>query len=56
MPAAAHARLASGNSFPGLFMVQQLLPIGPMIDDIVLIWAASEQEEWRDQIVHLPVR
>jgi hypothetical protein len=55
MPAAAHARLAGGRSFPGMFMVQQTLPIGPVIEDLVLIWSSSELEEWKDQVVFLPL-
>ena len=54
MPAAAFARLTTGGTFPGLFMVQQSLPIKPVIESIVLIWSASELEEWKDQIVYLP--
>jgi hypothetical protein len=55
MPAAAYARLAGGRSFPGLFMVQQSSPIGPVIEDLVLIWSSSELEEWKDQVVFLPL-
>ena len=54
MPAAASTRLTTGGTFPGLFMVQQTLPIKPVIESILLIWSASELEEWRDQIVYLP--
>jgi hypothetical protein len=54
MPAAAYARLSTGDSFPGLFMVQQTLPIRPVIESIVLVWSASELEEWKDQVVYLP--
>lgn len=54
MPAAAYGRLAAGESFPGLFMVQQSLPIRPVIESIVLIWSASDMEEWKDQVVYLP--
>jgi hypothetical protein len=54
MPAAASTRRTSGGTFPGLFMVQQTLPIKPVIESIVLIWSASELEEWKDQIVYLP--
>jgi uncharacterized protein DUF5615 len=54
MPAAAYARLAGGRSFPGLFMVHQRTPIGPIVENLVLIWATSELEEWKDQVVFLP--
>jgi hypothetical protein len=55
MPAAAYARLSTGESFPGLLMVQQSSPVGSTIDSLVLIWAASELEEWKDQVVYLPL-
>ena len=55
MPAAAYARLAAGKSFPGLLMVQQSLPTGRVIDDLVLIWSATEIEEWQDHVVFLPL-
>ncbi|MCE9554408.1 MAG: DUF5615 family PIN-like protein [Planctomycetes bacterium] len=54
MPAAAYARLVTGQSIAGLFMIQQTLPISSVIDSVVLIWSASELEEWRDQVVYLP--
>ena len=56
MPAAAYARLSAGGSFPGLFMVQQTLPVNPVIESLVLIWSASELGEWKDQVVYLPFR
>jgi len=55
MPAAAYARLSAGKSFPGLFMVQQTSPIGRVIEDLVLIWSGTEIEEWKDQVVFLPL-
>jgi hypothetical protein len=35
-------------------MVQQTSPIGPVMENLVLIWAASDLEEWKDQVVFLP--
>jgi hypothetical protein len=55
MPAAAYTRLSAGKSFPGLFMVQQTLPIGRVIEDLVLVWSITEIEEWEDQVVFLPL-
>lgn len=55
MPAAAYARVSAGKSFPGLFMVQQTLPIGPVIDNLVLIWSETESDQWKNQVVFLPV-
>ena len=38
----------------GLFMVRQSDPMGPVID-LVLIWSASEAEEWQGQVWFLPI-
>jgi hypothetical protein len=48
------ARLEAGKSSPGLFVVSQGAPLRPVVSVIVLIWAASELSEWRDQVHHLP--
>ena len=55
MPAAAYARLSTSQSFPGLFMVPQSSPIRPAIESLLLIWSASELEEWKDRVVFLPL-
>jgi predicted nuclease of predicted toxin-antitoxin system len=49
-------RVASGKSNPGIFMVPQMGRIGEVIEALLLIWAASQAEEWRNQIVYLPFR
>ncbi len=50
-------RLAAGKSAPGLFIVpQQPAAIGDIIEWLVLVWTASQAEEWRDQVVYLPAR
>ncbi len=54
MPAAAFIRLSRGESNTGLFMAPQSSPIASIIDSLVLIWAASELEDWNDQVVFLP--
>ncbi len=55
MPAAAYGRGAKGESFLGLLMVRQSLPVGKVIDDLLLIWSATELEEWKEQVVFLPI-
>jgi hypothetical protein len=49
-------RVRSGKPMPGLFMVRQREPIGPVIEDLIMIWACSEPEEWRDRVVYLPLK
>jgi hypothetical protein len=46
--------LMSGKSSPGVFIVSQFAPIGEVIDELVLIWAASDAEEWTNRIVDIP--
>jgi hypothetical protein len=56
MPRHFRARIEAGKPAPGLFIVSQReSTIGAVIDSIVLVWAASEAEEWRNQIVYLPL-
>ena len=38
------------NSSPGVIIVSQDLDIGTAIEGLLIIWAASEAEEWRDQL------
>jgi hypothetical protein len=55
MPGHAAARLDGGQGIAGLLMVRQTQPIGPVIESLVLIWSASEAEEWQNQIRFLPL-
>lgn len=49
-------RLASGESSPGLCIVpNKPSAVGESIEWLLLVWAASQSEEWRDQIVYLPL-
>jgi predicted nuclease of predicted toxin-antitoxin system len=41
-------RVASGKSNPGIFMIPQMSRIGEIIDTLLLVWAASQAEEWRN--------
>ena len=54
MPATAYERMAEGRTIAGLRMVKQGSPIGPIVDNLLLIWSASEAEEWKNQVVSLP--
>ena len=40
---------------PGVFVSHQGDNIGVVIDNLIMIWAASDAEEWADQIVFLPL-
>lgn len=55
MSAAFHVFLAAGNRSPGLLLVPQDVPIGRAIESLVLVWVATDAEEWVDRIAWLPV-
>ena len=56
MPAAAFHRIKLGQPLAGLLMVKQSESIGSIIKSLLLIWQASELDEWKDQVVFLPIR
>jgi hypothetical protein len=43
------------RSSPGMFLVRQHAAIGVVIEDLVLIWAASDAEEWKNRILNIPL-
>jgi predicted nuclease of predicted toxin-antitoxin system len=44
----------STQSSPGLILVSQEIDIGTAIEDLLVIWVASNHEEWRDEIRFIP--
>jgi hypothetical protein len=53
--AAAYDRLAAGQPMTGLILAHQEAPVSLAIDNLVLIWSASEAEEWIGQLLFLPL-
>jgi hypothetical protein len=49
------AALQSNRSSPGVMIVAQDLDIGAAIEDLLLIWAATEATEWVDRVGYLPL-
>ncbi len=43
------------HSSPGVILVAQDLDIGAAIEDLLTIWAASDADEWRDQLGFVPL-
>lgn len=56
MPNYIRTRLLGGLHAPGLFVVDDLAPIGACIEDVIVIAECSEAAEWRDQMYYLPWR
>ncbi len=49
------ARFRETRSSPGLIVVSQELDIGAAIEDLLLIWEATDAEEWIDGLGFVPV-
>lgn len=47
--------LQARGSSPGLILVHQYFPLGEAVEELLLIWGASEAEEWQDRIVRIPM-
>lgn len=46
----------AGTHHPGGLLIPQRMATGPAIEEILLIWEASEPNEWQDRITFLPIR
>ena len=46
--------LAAGRSSPGLLIVAQGTPIGPVVEAIVVLWAVADPTDLENQAYHLP--
>jgi len=55
MGARAEARVAAEQGMSGLFLVPQARATHAVAEDVVLIWGASQAEEWDGQVVYLPL-
>jgi hypothetical protein len=52
----AHFKVfASDTGSPGLIIVSQALEIREVIEQVLLIWAVTDGEEWRNQIGYIPL-
>ena len=55
MPSATYARMSAGQKMSGLLMVKQSDPMAAIISRLIVIWFASEAEEWKNQVCFLPL-
>jgi hypothetical protein len=52
----AYERIQSHWPMPGIFEVSRNLPIGNVIEDILLLAEYSLDDEWNGQVRYLPLR
>jgi predicted nuclease of predicted toxin-antitoxin system len=55
MPDFAHTRVVVGQPMPGVFVLHDRMSVRQAIDELLLIEADSEQEEWAGLVVYLPL-
>jgi predicted nuclease of predicted toxin-antitoxin system len=48
-------RIEAGLPMPGIIIVRNTLPIGQVIEELLMILGASEPEEWNNLIAFLPL-
>ena len=51
----AYLRLSEGLPMPGVMASPQEMPVAPIIDDLILVIESSEDDEWENQVVYLPL-
>lgn len=49
------ARFIDDHQSPGVILIDQPLPIKEAIDELELIWEASQEEEWIDRLEFIPL-
>ncbi len=52
----AYSRIADGLEMPGLIAVSQYLPIGDVIEELIMLAECSIEDEWSKQVLYLPLK
>ena len=55
MPAHFRAFTTAGRRSAGVLLIAQTLDIGTAIEELLLIWLASESSEWENRLEWLPL-
>jgi predicted nuclease of predicted toxin-antitoxin system len=55
VPGFAYARVIAGQKMPGVFVLNDRISIQRAISEILTIDACSEQAEWENLVVYLPL-
>ena len=49
------ARFVIGSRSPGVIVLREAIPIATAIEELMLIWNASEAEEWINRLAWIPL-
>jgi hypothetical protein len=55
IPKYAYDRVAAGLPIPGVIVIPKTFPIGDAIEELLTIIECSEQNEYENQVVHIPL-
>ena len=55
MPRHFAAFLEGGAHSPGVILIPQTTSVAAAIEDLLLVWAATEPGEWTDRILRIPL-
>lgn len=54
MPVHFVARIRSGQRSPGVLLALPSASVGEVVESLLIIWSASGESDWADQIHYLP--
>ena len=43
------------HTSPGILIIPQYVPVSWAVEELILIWSATEAEEWMNRICYLPL-
>jgi len=49
------AEFISKNTSPGVVIASQRLSVAVVVEELLLIWSASDADDWVNRIAHLPL-
>jgi hypothetical protein len=49
------AKLIQESTSPGVLLIPQHLPIADAVEEVILLWYATDASEWTNRIVWLPL-
>jgi hypothetical protein len=55
MPHHAYQRVAAKSPMPGVFILDDRIAVKVAVEEILLVSASSDQQEWDGLIVYLPL-
>jgi hypothetical protein len=55
VPPIAHARIAAGLRMPGVVLVPERMPIGPALDNLLILIGTGDATDLENSTVYLPL-